>query len=232
MSELQKWFAGQGLTGTSLVLFLLFLALSVQFLGLYCYYAIRGTRIDRVERSKACEVNVEAVGTRVGYKQVTLWDPRSYKPFLGVGGGRIYGADEEKADSRGFHSYYTCERALAHEQKGNAVLEVVNSGLVQLHSQGMEASHQRVLQLILGACQSCGGRQATLWVEDRNATGLGKRHLLLCGACCDTAHVQHSLEELQETLRSATGVPLLVATLEATSARGSFLPTEVVGSHG
>lgn len=94
---------------------------------------------------------------RIGYKQAFLrpWhDPSEniFQGVIGVGYGVV-----SSTQSVGFHAFRNFSDAANHPQKGNVILEVLLSGVIQDRALGYISTEQRVLQVIPEGCSICHG---------------------------------------------------------------------------
>lgn len=163
----------------------------------------------------------EGVRSVIGYKRAWLrynW----LEPFTGVGGHKNYGVEGVRKDSlEGFYAFIDVESALAHHQEGNVYLEVVQAGSVEFFELGQVSDRQRVLQVLIDACQVKGcEEQATRWLPGKEEDDYRLKFY------CST-HVPggRTLGELKMKLESETHFPLVVAPLRSVGDLGSYVPT-------
>lgn len=126
----------------------LFLLFVVKFLGLIFdfFSKLSSGRLDRSIKQPPKQTSA-----KIAYKKGFLLPGGGH--FKGVMGGRYLADDAKNPGSRGFHAYTSFQKALAHNQEGNVLLEVLLSGDMDEMEDGYVAERQRVLQVIPYQCQ-------------------------------------------------------------------------------
>lgn len=126
-------------------LFLLYAVIT--FLGLIfdIFNKLSSGRLDRSVKPP------KQTSAKIAYKKGILLPGGGH--FKGVMGGHYSADDSKNPGSLGFHAYRSFHKALAHDQEGNVLLEVLLSGDMDEMEDGYIAERQRVLQVIPYRCQ-------------------------------------------------------------------------------
>lgn len=129
-------------------LFLILMLLDVEF----DIFSRLFSSAERAGRSVKRAVNPpKQTSAKVAYKKGFLLPGGGH--FKGVMGGYYSADDVKNPGSIGFHAYSDFDKALAHSQEGNVLLEVLLSGEMDEMEQGYVAERQRVLQVIPYQCE-------------------------------------------------------------------------------